>query len=407
MKFSSFKLDPVLQEGIQSMGFDESTEVQAKTIPAICEGRDVIACAQTGTGKTAAFVIPMLNKLLLSKSDQLSCLVIAPTRELVLQIDEQITGLSYFTDASSIAVYGGSDGNLFEVEKNALKTGANIIVATPGRLLSHLGLSYFDTKTIDFLVLDEADRMLEMGFYEDIVKITEYLPSERQTVMFSATMPGKIRNLAWKILINPLEVNIAISKPAENVLQAAYVVYENQKLPLIKSLLKDKESLHRIVVFASSKKSAKDLILDLVKSGFNAKAIHSDLDQKEREAVILEFKNKKIQILVGTDIIARGIDIEDIDLVINYDVPNDAESYVHRVGRTARASSSGVALTLINPKDQYKFKEIETLIEKEVHKIAVPSEFGETPAYKPGSAPRKKSFHKKGKKKKFNKPRNK
>ncbi len=401
MKFSEFTLNPVLQEGIESMGFVDSTEVQAKTIPAICDGKDVIACAQTGTGKTAAFVIPMLNKLLQSDSSQLSCLVIAPTRELVLQIDEQITGLSYFTEASSIAVYGGSDGSLFEVEKNALKTGANIVVATPGRLLSHLGLSYFKTNTIDFLVLDEADRMLEMGFYEDIVKIVEHLPVKRQTVMFSATMPTKIRKLAKAILQDPLEVDIAISKPAENVLQAAYVVYEGQKLPLIKSLLQNKESVQRIVVFASSKKSAKDLIYELKKSGFNAQAIHSDLDQKEREQVILDFKNKKIQILVGTDIIARGIDIEDIDLVINYDVPNDAESYVHRVGRTARASSSGVALTLINPRDQYKFQEIETLIEKEVHKIAVPSEFGEAPAYNPSKQSNRGNFRYKRKQQKF------
>ncbi len=385
------------------MGFETPTPIQEQAIPKILANKDLIACAQTGTGKTAAFVLPILNKLSANPTDKTNTLVIVPTRELALQIDQALQGFSYFTSVSSLAIYGGSDGSVFEVERRALTQGANIIVATPGRLMAHLNMGYVKLDDLQHLILDEADRMLDMGFVDDILKITTYLPKNRQTLMFSATMPPKIRTLATKLLNHPDEISLSISKPAEGVVQGAYLVYDTQKNNLIKSLIEGKE-LSSVIIFVSTKQKVKELERDLQKAHLKAKAIHSDLEQNEREEVLRNFRSKKLQILVATDILSRGIDIEDIGLVINYDVPNDAEDYIHRIGRTARAASTGVALTFINEFDQQKFQQIETLIDAEVKKIPLPEHLGNGPVYAP-DVKTKRPFN--GKKKPFRKPQHK
>lgn len=382
MKFSDFNFESNLQEGLDSMGFNTPTPIQQQAIPIILSKRDLIGCAQTGTGKTAAFLLPILNKLAKDPTDSTNTLIIVPTRELALQIDQALQGFSYFTSVSSLAIYGGSDGSSFEREKRALSEGANIIIATPGRLMAHLNMGYVKLDKLEHLILDEADRMLDMGFVDDILKISNYLPKVRQTLMFSATMPPKIRTLANSLLVNPEQISISISKPAAGVIQGAYLVYDTQKNNLIKSLLEGKE-LSSVIIFVSTKIKVKELERDLQKAGLKAKAIHSDLDQPEREEVLRNFRSKKLQILVATDILSRGIDIEDIGLVINYDVPGDAEDYIHRIGRTARAAATGVALTFINEYDQQKFLQIETLLESEVKKLPLPESLGIGPVYSP------------------------
>lgn len=382
MKFSDFNFESNLQEGLDSMGFNTPTPIQEQAIPIIQSKRDLIGCAQTGTGKTAAFLLPILNKLARHPTDSTNTLIIVPTRELALQIDQALQGFSYFTSVSSLAIYGGSDGSSFEREKRALSEGANIIIATPGRLMAHLNMGYVKLDKLEHLILDEADRMLDMGFVDDILKISNYLPKVRQTLMFSATMPHKIRTLANTLLVNPEQISIAISKPAAGVIQGAYLVYDTQKNNLIKSLLEGKD-LSSVIIFVSTKIKVKELERDLQKAGLKAKAIHSDLEQPEREEVLRNFRSKKLQILVATDILSRGIDIEDIGLVINYDVPGDAEDYIHRIGRTARAAATGVALTFINEYDQQKFFQIETLLGSEVKKIPLPESLGAGPVYSP------------------------
>jgi ATP-dependent RNA helicase RhlE len=384
VKFNELNFEKNLQEGLDSMGFETPTPIQEQAIPIILAGKDLIACAQTGTGKTAAFVLPILDKLSKRPTESTNTLIIVPTRELALQIDQALQGFSYFTSVSSIAIYGGSDGSVFETEKRALSEGANVIIATPGRLMAHLNMGYVKLDELEHLILDEADRMLDMGFVDDIIKISTYLPKKRQTLMFSATMPSKIRSLATKLLNNPEQINIAISKPAAGVIQGAYLVYDTQKNNLIKSLLEGKEKeLSSVIIFLSTKQKVKELDRDLQKAGIKAKAIHSDLEQSEREEVLRNFRSKQVQILVATDILSRGIDIEDISLVINYDVPGDAEDYIHRIGRTARAASTGIALTFINEFDQQKFKQIEDLIGSEVNKIPLPAHLGQGPVYAP------------------------
>lgn len=364
------------------MGFEEPTPIQEQAIPLILKHHDLIACAQTGTGKTAAFLLPILNKLAKENIDETNTLIVVPTRELALQIDRSLQGFSYYTGVSSLAVYGGGDGVVFENEKRALTQGANIIVATPGRLMSHMNLGYVKLNHLQHFILDEADKMLDMGFAEDIFKIAQKIPTKRQTLLFSATMPNGIRQLAKKLLVNPEQINIAVSKPAEGVLQGAYLTYDAQKNDLIRILLTGKE-FTSVLIFASTKEAVKKLYRDLNVAGIKAKAIHSDLTQQEREEVLMNFRIKKTQVLVATDILSRGIDIEDIGLVVNYDVPADAEDYIHRIGRTARAASTGVALTFINEKDMRKFGRIESLIESEVKKIPLPPELGDGPEYNP------------------------
>jgi ATP-dependent RNA helicase RhlE len=382
LKFSDFNFESTLQEGLDSMGFETPTPIQEQAIPIIQSNKDLIGCAQTGTGKTAAFLLPILNMLATRPTDSTNTLIIVPTRELALQIDQALQGFSYFTSVSSLAIYGGSDGSAFERERRALSDGANIIIATPGRLMAHLNMGYVKLDKLEHLILDEADRMLDMGFVDDILKITTYLPKTRQTLLFSATMPPKIRTLATKLLVNPEQISIAVSKPAAGVVQGAYLVYDAQKNNLIKSLLEGKD-LSSVIIFVSTKQKVKELERDLQKAGLKAKAIHSDLEQPEREEVLRNFRSKSLQILVATDILSRGIDIEDIGLVINYDVPGDAEDYIHRIGRTARAASTGVALTFINEYDQQKFFQIESMLGSEVKKLLLPESIGTGPVYAP------------------------
>jgi superfamily II DNA/RNA helicase len=364
------------------MGFETPTPIQEQAIPIILGGKDLIGCAQTGTGKTAAFVLPILDKLSKRPTDNVDTLIIVPTRELALQIDQALQGFSYFTSVSSLAIYGGSDGSVFEIEKRALTEGANVIIATPGRLMAHLNMGYVKLDSLKHLILDEADRMLDMGFIDDILKITTYLPKVRQTLMFSATMAPKIRSLAQKLLKEPEQISISLAKPAEGVDQGAYLVYDAQKNNLIKSLLSGAE-FSSVIIFVSTKIKVKELERDLIKAGLKAKAIHSDLEQLEREEVLRNFRSKSLQILVATDILSRGIDIEDIGLVINYDVPGEPADYIHRIGRTARAASTGVARTFINEWDQQKFAQIEALIGSEVKKIPLPEGFAPGPVYQP------------------------
>ncbi len=383
MKFVDFKLDPKLLEGIEAMGFENATPVQEQAIPTILSGKDIIASAQTGTGKTAAFLLPVVHEIMsLPHDDSIKALVIVPTRELAIQIDQQLEGLSYYTSISSLAVYGGGDGSGFAQEKEALTSGADVIIGTPGRLIAHLNMGYVKVDKLNFLILDEADRMLDMGFNEDIMKIVNGLPQKRQSLMFSATMPSKIRDLARKLLKDPDEINIAISKPAERIVQAAFSVFENQKVELTKHILTAK-TLQSVIIFCSTKSNTKTLNRELKKLGVLSEEIHSDLEQKERESVLREFKNKKLNVLVATDILSRGIDIEDIELVINYDVPNDGEDYIHRIGRTARAASKGVAFTFINEKEQFQFGQIEQLLGDPVPKAKLPASIGEGPVYNP------------------------
>jgi len=398
MKFTAFNLNEHVLEAISYMGFNEATPVQEKAIPEIMSGNDLIACAQTGTGKTAAFVLPVIDTLSRGKDTLLSTLIIVPTRELAIQIDKEIQGFSYFTNIGSCPVYGGGDGQDFDTERNALKGNTNIIVATPGKLISHLKMGYVQFDDIQYLILDEADKMLDMGFYEDIMKIISYIPKNRQTLMFSATMPPKIRKLADQILQNPKEINIELSKPAKGILQAAYLVYDEHKAALIDYLIKNKPDYESILIFTSTKSNVTTIVRKLKANNLSVEGISSDLEQNERENVLSRFRAKRTRVLVATDVISRGIDIKDIHLIINYDVPQDAEDYVHRVGRTARAEATGVALTFINKDDMFRFKRIETLIETNIVKMPVPSEIGESPEWNTKS---EKKYSKKKNKRKW------
>ncbi len=383
MNFRDFGFDDRLVEGIDATGYDTATPVQEQVIPLILKGKDIIASAQTGTGKTAAFLLPLINKIISAgDSDHINALIIVPTRELAIQIAENLEGLSYFTPISSLAVYGGGDGASFVQEKQALSKGADIVICTPGRMIGHLNNGYAKFKKLEYLVLDEADRMLDMGFNDDIMKIISFLPAKRQNLLFSATMPSKIRDLAKKILHEPVEINIALSKPPEKVKQEAFVIYDAQKLPLIKYLLKAQD-YRSVLIFCSKKHTVKELTRDLKRSGFSIDEIHSDLEQDIRERVLSSFTNARLKILVATDILSRGIHIDNIELVINYDVPNDGEDYVHRVGRTARAEAEGKAFTLINEREQRKFAAIESLIGRTIDKGTIPEQLGETPIYNP------------------------
>lgn len=367
------------------MGYYTPTPIQERAIPAILDGHDIIGSAQTGTGKTAAFILPLINQIITSQKRQnVKALVIVPTRELAVQITQQVDGMGYFTPVRGMAVYGGSDGIAFAREKSAMENGVEIIIGTPGRLLSHFNMRYIDLSELEYLVLDEADRMLDMGFYEDIMRLIDFLPEKRQNLMFSATMPSKIRTLALQILDNPVEISIGISKPAENVTQRAFMVNENQKIPIITELIR-REKQQSTIIFCSTKVSVKELARELRRAKFAVDEIHSDLEQKKREEVMQQFKARELNILVATDILARGIDIEDIDLVINFNVPSDGESYIHRIGRTARAASNGSAYTFITSKDQHYFRDIETLLGYSVEQMQIDESFGETPDYKPRS----------------------
>lgn len=404
MKFTELNLEEGLLEAISYMGFENATPIQQQAIPLILENRDLIACAQTGTGKTGAFVLPILNKLVGNTKTETNTLIIVPTRELAIQIEQQIQGLSYFVSVSSLAVYGGGGGKDWQMEKDALEQGTDIIVATPGKLLSHLKLGYVKFDKVQHLVLDEADRMLDMGFIDDLKNIISYLPEKHQTLMFSATMANNIRQLANKILTNPAEISLSISKPAAGVDQKVYLTHDDQKVKVVAHLLAERKDYDSIIVFTSTKSKVSEIVKSLRKSGFPAQGISSNLEQDMREEVLRGFRSKRIRILVATDVMSRGIDIKEINMVINYDVPHDAEDYVHRVGRTARANTKGEAVTLVNEKDMSRMRKIEELIESSVTKLNPPEEFGEGPVWReksPHSGGNKRPFHKK---KKFFKP---
>jgi ATP-dependent RNA helicase RhlE len=379
LKFSAFGLNQAIMDGLDAMGFDNATPVQDQAIPKIMEGRDILACAQTGTGKTAAFLLPILHRLTETPSDHIDTLILEPTRELVMQVDQQLEGFSYFTPVSAVAVYGGRDGHSMEMERRALKQGAPIIVATPGRLIAHIDLGYVDFSKLRFLVLDEADRMLDMGFAPDIMKIVNQLPRKRQTLLFSATMPPPIRKISKDLLQNPFEISLAISKPAENITQIAYAVEDEYKIPLTELLLAEEKDLKRVIIFISTKIKARELADRLIRRGLNAMAIHSDLEQAEREERLLAFRNGTLPVVVATDVLARGIDVKGIDIVINFDVPGDGEDYVHRIGRTARAEAFGIAITYVNRKDRKRFQRIEELIEKKIELRDPPADIPSVP----------------------------
>lgn len=384
MKFSETGLDEKVIEAISYMGYEEATPIQEQAIPMILEGKDLIACAQTGTGKTAAFLLPTLHNMFLNGPGKgIQALVVCPTRELAVQIEQQIQGFAYFLGISSIAIYGGGSGDDWEQQKKAMTQGADIIVATPGKLISHLNMGYAKMDTLKYFILDESDRMMDMGFRDDIEKIASFLPTKRQTLMFSATMPPKIRDLSAKLLNDPSQISIAISKPAAGVLQAAYLVHDKQKIGLVCDLIADKPNYESIIIFSSRKKYVNEIVQALKRKKLNAEGISSDYDQDKRLEVLKRFKSRQTRILVATDVMSRGIDIKEINLVINFDIPKSAEDYVHRVGRTARASSTGVALTFINEDDMYNFHQIEQLIEREIPKVPLPPGLGEGPAWNP------------------------
>ena len=395
MHFNEFDLADPLLEAISYMGFETPTPIQEQVIPVILDNRDLIACAQTGTGKTGAYVLPILNKLIGRTEDYADTLIIAPTRELAIQIEQQVQGFSYFLSSGSIAIYGGGDGADWEQEKRALKRGTDIIIATPGRLLSHLKMGYVRFEHIKHLVLDEADRMLDMGFIEDIQAIISYLPKHHQTLMFSATMPNNIRQLAQKIMHSPVEISLSVSTPVDAVDQKACLVFQEQKVKLLKQLLTERKDYDSILIFSSTKREVTEIVTALYNYGFPARGISSDLDQDKREEVMAKFRAKRIRILVATNIMSRGIDVKDINLVINYDLPHDAEDYVHRIGRTARVNAKGEAITLVTLKEMNKLRKIEKLIGAPVPKLEPPKDIGPVPKWdEPVPQPsRKKEIH--------------
>lgn len=380
MRFDELLTNDSVLDGLWDMHFDECTPIQEHTIPAVLEGRDVLACAQTGTGKTAAYLLPVINELAEGgfPENAVNCVVMAPTRELAQQIDRQLQGFAYFMPVSGIAVYGGTDGVTYDQQRKSLKAGADVVIATPGRLLAHLGMGYVDLSKVSFFILDEADRMLDMGFYDDIMQIYSHLPKETQVLMFSATMPPKIQQMAKKILKDPVEIKLAVSKPAEKIRQSSYICYESQKMPILKKLFKDNPP-QRVIIFSGSKLKVKTLVREFRRMPFKVAEMHSDLEQTARDNVMLDFKAGKTQVIIATDILSRGIDIDDIEMVINYDVPRDPEDYIHRIGRTARADRDGRAVTFVSPEEAFRLKRIEKLLEKEVPRENVPAEFGDAP----------------------------
>ena len=401
MYFDELPLADEVLDALWDMHFDECTPVQEHTIPVILEGRDVISCAQTGTGKTAAFILPLLTNLLYDNHDpnKLNAIIMAPTRELAQQIDQQMEGFGFYVPFSSVAIYGGNDGGAWGTQSTGLQKGADIVIATPGRLLSLMNIYNIDFSGVKYFILDEADRMLDMGFYDDIMAVVNRLPKDRQTIMFSATMPTNIRKMAKAIMNNPAEVQIAVSRPPESIKQQAIDIFEPQKNDYLKLLLKER-NLKKVIIFVGKKQRVKDLTRALRTIHIDARSMHSDLEQKERDEVMLDFRNNKVDVLVATDIVSRGIDVDDIPLVINYDVPRDAEDYVHRIGRTARAENKGEAITLVSPEDKHFFNKIERFLQKSIERLPLPSSLGAAPDSSVCSLaadePKRSSKHRKG-----------
>ena len=404
MYFDELPLADEVLDALWDMHFDECTPVQEHTIPVILEGRDVISCAQTGTGKTAAFILPLLTNLLYDNHDpnKLNAIIMAPTRELAQQIDQQMEGFGFYVPFSSVAIYGGNDGGAWGTQSTGLQKGADIVIATPGRILSLMNIYNIDFSGVKYFILDEADRMLDMGFYDDIMAVVNRLPKDRQTIMFSATMPANIRKMAKAIMNNPAEVQIAVSRPPESINQQAVDIYEAQKTAFIVQKFRSSEGqgLKKVIVFVGKKQRVKELMRTLRANNIDARAMHSDLEQKERDEVMLDFRNNKVDVLVATDIVSRGIDVDDIPLVINYDVPRDAEDYVHRIGRTARAENKGEAITLVSPEDKHFFNKIERFLQKSIERLPLPSSLGAAPDSSVCSLaadePKRSSKHRKG-----------
>ena len=404
MYFDELALSDEVLDALWDMHFDTCTPVQEQTIPVILDGHDVISCAQTGTGKTAAYILPLLTNLQYDNHDpnKLNAIIMAPTRELAQQIDQQMEGFGFYVPFSSVAIYGGNDSGAWGTQVTGLQKGADIVIATPGRLLSQMNIYDIDFSGVKYFILDEADRMLDMGFYDDIMTIVNKLPKDRQTIMFSATMPTNIRKMAKAIMQHPVEVQIAISRPPESIRQMAVDIYEPQKDEFLKLLLKNC-NLKKVIVFVGKKQRVKELARTLRSMHIDARAIHSDLEQKERDEVMLDFRNGKVDVLVATDIVSRGIDVDDVPLVINYDVPRDAEDYVHRIGRTARAENKGEAITLVSPEDKRFFNKIERFLQKVIDRVPLPVELGAAPDssvcslaaddHKPSSKRRKGGWH--------------
>ena len=380
MYFDELALSDEVLDSLWDMHFDECTPVQEKTIPVILDGRDVISCAQTGTGKTAAYILPLLTNLAFDdhNPDKLNAIIMAPTRELAQQIDQQMEGFGFYVPFSSVAIYGGKDNGAWGNQVSGLQKGADIVIATPGRLQSPMNIYNVDFSGVKYFILDEADRMLDMGFYDDIMTIVQRLPADRQTIMFSATMPDKIRQMAKTIMRNPVEVQIAVSRPPETIHQLCARLYEPQKVGLVAQILSE-QPLTKVILFAGKKQRVKELTRTLRSLHIDARAMHSDLEQNERDQVMLDFRNGKIGVLVATDVVARGIDVTDVPLVINFDVPHDPEDYVHRIGRTARAENKGEAITLVTPEDARYWRRIELFLKKDIERIALPPAFGDTP----------------------------
>ena len=404
MYFDELPLADEVLDALWDMHFDECTPVQEHTIPVILEGRDVISCAQTGTGKTAAFILPLLTNLLYDNHDpnKLNAIIMAPTRELAQQIDQQMEGFGFYVPFSSVAIYGGNDSGAWGTQSTGLQRGADIVIATPGRLLSLMNIYNIDFSGVKYFILDEADRMLDMGFYDDIMAVVNRLPKDRQTIMFSATMPANIRKMAKAIMNNPAEVQIAVSRPPESIRQMAVDIYEAQKTAFVVQKFRSSgdQELKKVIVFVGKKQGVKELTRALRANNIDARAMHSDLEQKERDEVMLDFRNNKVDVLVATDIVSRGIDVDDIPLVINYDVPRDAEDYVHRIGRTARAENKGEAITLVSPEDKHFFNKIERFLQKSIERLPLPSSLGAQPNSSVCSlaadAPKRSSKHRKG-----------
>ncbi|MCK9311764.1 MAG: DEAD/DEAH box helicase [Bacteroidales bacterium] len=396
MTFDQLDLEEEVLDGLWAMNFRDCTPVQEQAIPLLLEGKDIIACAQTGTGKTAAYLLPILNNLVKENhpEEAINAVIMVPTRELAQQIDQQVEGFAYYLPISSVAVYGGSDGFVWEQQKKGLQAGVDVVIATPGRLLSYLKLGLIDLSQVQYFILDEADRMLDMGFFDDIMQVVNELPKRRQTMMFSATMPAKIRELAKSILNKPEEIRLAVSKPNDKIIQSAYICYERQKAYIVKQLFEE-STPDKVLIFSSSKIKVKEVTRTLRSMKLSVAEMHSDLDQSQRDSTMYDFKNGKVNILIATDIVSRGIDIEDISVIINYDVPHDAEDYVHRIGRTARASAEGLAITFVSEDEQDLFERIEKFLGKIIYRIPLPKEVGEGPDYNP-SKHHSKATHKGG-----------
>lgn len=402
MYFDELALSDEVLDALWDMHFDECTPVQEKTIPVILDRKDVISCAQTGTGKTAAYILPLLTNLAYDDHDpdKLNAIIMAPTRELAQQIDQQMEGFGFYVPFSSVAIYGGKDNGAWGTQVTGLQRGADVVIATPGRLLSQMNIYDIDFSGVKYFILDEADRMLDMGFYDDIMTIVRKLPADRQTIMFSATMPPKIRQMAKAIMHDPVEVQIAVSRPPETIHQMCARLYEGQKPGFVQLALQGK-NLKKVIIFAGKKQRVKDLTRTLRTLKIDAHAMHSDLEQNERDQVMLDFRNGKVDVLVATDVVSRGIDVTDVPLVINYDVPHDPEDYVHRIGRTARAENSGEAVTLVSPEEARPWARIEQFLKKEIERLPLPEALGEAPddnayAGRSNNRPNKNRFHRSG-----------